>query len=351
MDSWLLYGAYGFTGRLVAEEAAKRGLKPILAGRDPKKLRSLAERLGLPFRVAALDDPKALDTALEGIQAVLNTAGPFVQTAEPLIKTCLEKRVHYLDITGEIPVFQKAFQFDGKARERGVALIPGVGFDVVPTDCLAAHVHQRLPGASRLKLAVAGLLRPSRGTLKTMLGFLPQGGWVRKNGQLEAFPLGEGKERIRFPRKTLDAYPIPWGDLETAWRTTGIPNITTYMALPGSLMGLGGPGIRLSQKAAKSGLLQKGLMSALRLLPEGPNEKTMQTGHGYAYARVERGDGQALEAWLETPETYRFTALSCLASIEELFRLKPVGALTPALAFGSDFVLKIDGVKRYDTLP
>lgn len=351
MDSWLVYGAYGFTGRLVAEEAAKRGLKPILAGRDPKKLRSLAERLGLSFRVAALDDPKALDTALEGIKAVLNTAGPFVQTAEPLIKTCLEKRVHYLDITGEIPVFQKAFQFDGEARERGVALIPGVGFDVVPTDCLAAHVHQLLPEASRLKLAITGLLRPSRGTLKTMLGFLPQGGWVRKNGQLEAFPLGKGKERIRFPRKMLDAYPIPWGDLETAWRTTGIPNITTYMALPGSLMGLGGLGIRLSHKMAKSSLVRRVLMPALSVLPEGPDEKTMRTGHGYAYARVERDDGQALEAWLETPETYRFTALSCLASVGELFRLKPMGALTPALAFGEDFVLKIDGVKRYDTLP
>jgi short subunit dehydrogenase-like uncharacterized protein len=351
MDSWLLYGAYGFTGRLVAEEAAKRGLKPILAGRDPNKLRPLSERLGLSFRVAALDAPKALDTALEGIQAVLNTAGPFVQTAEPLIKTCLEKRVHYLDITGEIPVFQKAFQFDGEARERSVALIPGVGFDVVPTDCLAAHVHQRLPEASRLKLAIAGLLRPSRGTLKTMLGFLPQGGWVRKNGQLESFPLGEGKERIRFPHKTLDAYPIPWGDLETAWRTTGIPNITTYMALPGSLIGLGGLGIRLSHKAAKSSLVRRVLMSALNVLPEGPDEKTRQTGHGYAYAKVERDDGKVLEAWLETPETYRFTALSCLASVGELFRLKPMGALTPALAFGKDFALKIEGVKRYDTLP
>lgn len=351
MDAWLIYGAYGFTGKLVAEEALKRGLKPILAGRDPKKLLPLSEKLGLPFRLASLDNPEALDSMLDGVEAVLNTAGPFVKTAEPMMKSCLKKGVHYLDITGEIPVFQQAFALDREAKGRRIALLPGVGFDVVPTDCLSAYLHERLPDASRLKLAISGILRPSRGTLKTMLGFLPQGGQIRKDGRLESFPLGTGKERIRFPNKTLDAYPIPWGDLETAWHTTGIPNITTYMALPTFLMGLGGQGIRISHKATKIGLLQKTLISALRLLPEGPDERTMKKGHSYAYARVVRDDGKVLEAWLEAPETYRFTALSCLASVEEVLRLKPVGALTPALAFGKDFVMKIDGVKRYDTLP
>lgn len=351
MEAWLIYGAYGFTGRLIAEEAKKRGMNPVLAGRDKSKLIQLSQKLGLPHRVADLEDPKALDSMLEGVQVILNTAGPFVRTAEPLVNACLRKRASYLDITGEIPVFQKIFALDSEAKDRGVALIPGVGFDVVPTDCLVAYVHEKLPQASHLKIVITGIMRPSRGTLKTMLEFLPQGGMIRKDGFLQPFPLGKGKERFRFPSKTLEAYPIPWGDLETAWRTTGIPNITTFMALPAYSFGLAGPGLSIFQALARKPFVRRRLLGLLKVLPEGPNEKTRQEGKGYAYAQAIAKDGAFSEAWLKTPETYRFTALSSLASLKALFRLKPMGALTPVQAFGKDFVLSIEGVERYETLP
>ncbi|MCA9269835.1 MAG: saccharopine dehydrogenase NADP-binding domain-containing protein, partial [Planctomycetales bacterium] len=96
--TWMLYGAYGYTGRLIAREAAARGMRPTLAGRDADKLRPLADELQLPLQAFSLDDTASVAAKLEGFALVLNCAGPFSQTAGPMIEACLQSRTHYLDI-------------------------------------------------------------------------------------------------------------------------------------------------------------------------------------------------------------------------------------------------------------
>src|SRR5690242_4394080 len=100
-DPFVIYGATGFTGRLMLDGALALGLRPVLSGRDEGRLGALAEQLGLEYRVARLGDPAALDEALRGMRVVLHAAGPFSETSRPMVDACLRAGVHYLDITGE----------------------------------------------------------------------------------------------------------------------------------------------------------------------------------------------------------------------------------------------------------
>lgn len=159
MKKLLIYGAAGYTGAMVAEQAKSAGLNVEIAGRDAAKLQKLAERLSVPYRVFPLDEP--LGSALEGVDVLLNCAGPFALTAHPLMHACIEAGVSYLDITAEINVYRLAERLSVQAAKAGVMLLPGVGWDVVPTDCLAMHVAQRVrsPQSLRVALQVAGPCR------------------------------------------------------------------------------------------------------------------------------------------------------------------------------------------------
>lgn len=349
MSTWMIYGAYGYTGRLIAQEALARGHRPVLAGRSRDALVEMAHDLGLPFHAFALDDPGAVAEALYGHAAVLHCAGPFVHTSAPMVQGCLATGCHYVDITGEIPVFQQIFACDETARERGVALLPGAGFDVVPSDCLAKHVAERLPTATRLELHIAAGERTSAGTARSVVEQLPQGGLVRANGRLVEHPLGQGGKTVRFAdgveRRVL---PIPWGDLETAWHSTGIDHITTYMASPpgaeAALKLLGAP-LRRVLGNARIRRAVVGLAGDFARPPDAGERRTLRS-HFHAVARDEAG-GRA-EAWLEAPEPYALTAMTAVRIVERLIAEKKAGALTPAMAFGADFVLEIPGVRRLD---
>jgi short subunit dehydrogenase-like uncharacterized protein len=234
--AFLIYGANGYTGELVAEEAARRGLRPILAGRDREAIARVASRLGLPSRVVGLEDEAALARALEGVGLVLHCAGPFSRTWAPMLRACLRVGAHYLDINGELKVFEALLQHDAEARRAGLMVMPGVGCDVVPTDCLAAHLKRRLPGARRLVLAFAMTAGPSRGTAAAMLEMMEGTGWVRQGGRLVSVPPAWRTREFDFgvgsPRKAIT---VPWGDLCTAWLSTGIPDIEVYGVYPTAL--------------------------------------------------------------------------------------------------------------------
>src|SRR5512138_497116 len=163
----VVYGAYGYTGERIARRAVERGLSPILAGRDSEPLARLARELGCAWRAFPLSDPESLRRGIAGAAAAIHCAGPFTATARPMAEACIDERVHYLDITGEVPVFEALLGMGTAARNAGVMLLPGAGFDVVPTDCLAAHLVRRLPGARSIVLAIAALQRMSRGTART----------------------------------------------------------------------------------------------------------------------------------------------------------------------------------------
>src|SRR3954469_7653307 len=214
--TWMIYGANGYTGELVAREAVRKGHAPILAGRNAEAVGKLARELGLPSRVFSLDDPQSTAAELYGVQAVLHCAGPFIHTSAPMVNACLATGAHYLDITGEITVFESIFRRGDEAKKANVALIPGVGFDVVPSDCLAARLSAALPDATELALAfdTAGG-GASRGPMETMIEGCPGAGAIRRNGEIVPVPVAFDGREIDFGSGTgkRRAMTIPWGDV------------------------------------------------------------------------------------------------------------------------------------------
>jgi len=219
---WMIYGANGYTGELIARDAVRRGLRPVLAGRSRDKVEVLARELGLEARVFGLDDPARLLAQIKGHGLILHCAGPFSATAAPMIEACLRAGAHYLDITGEIAVFEHAQSLNERARAAGSVICPGVGFDVVPTDCVAAALKDALPDATHLALGFDSRSSFSPGTAKTSIEGLAQGGKVRRDGKIVSVPLAYRVRRIDFGAGEKLAMTIPWGDVSTAWHTTGI---------------------------------------------------------------------------------------------------------------------------------
>ncbi len=343
---WMIYGATGYTGQLVAEVAVRRGGRPILAGRSAEKLAPLAQRLGLSYRAFALDNGDEIAHQLDGVDLVYHAAGPFVQTSAPMLKACLATQTHYVDITGEIPVFEQVFAHHQAAQEAGVLLMCGAGFDVIPTDCLAKMVAERLPSATHLAIAISSLTRISAGTGKSALGIIADGGLARREGRLESIPLGSGARPVPLPYgHTSYALPIPWGDLSTAYRTTGIPNITTYMVVPRALAQIARWGAPLAQRFFAWPFGHRLAEAVISRALHGPAEAVRDHGRAYAWAQARDDQGNQVQAWLETPEPYYFTALAGVLAIERLGKGQPVGALTPAVALGADFVLSVDGTR------
>ncbi len=345
--AFLIYGANGYTGELCAREGAARGLAPILAGRRAEALAPLAAELGLDERAFALDEVRSLGAALEGVAVVLHCAGPFSATSRPMVAACLERRVHYLDITGEIEVFEAVFRRDGEAKARGVALLPGAGFDVVPSDGLAARLREALPDAVRLDLAFASDGGGwSRGTLVTMLEGARKGGWIRRAGRYVPIRPASRVRTVEFePGLPRTAVAIPWGDLATAYRTTGIPDITTWVGVGRrqlrSMRWLG----RLRPLLA-IGPLRRALQAQIRRRVTGPDAETRARARSLLWGRAEAADGRAVEARLSTPEGYRLTAIAAVECARRVAagELGP-GAWTPSLAFGARFVDSLPGVR------
>lgn len=348
---WMLYGATGYTGAIVAEQAVRRGHRPLLAGRSAEKLAALAGRLGLEFVAVELDDTPALERAVGRVQVVYHAAGPFVHTAEPMRRACVASGTNYLDITGEVSQLRSACAYDAMARAKGIALVPGVGFDVVPTNCLATYVAGRVPGAVDLDIGVLGLTQATPGTAKSLMESLPEeSGAVRRAGQLVRFPLGQGMQRLRFPRGTVTAMPVPWGDLETAYWATGIPNITCYMAIPRSAARLIRVMAPLLPKLLSAGPVRRAAVAIAGRAAHGPSAGARASERSYIWARAADRAGHAAEAWLDTLEAYEFTAVAAVAAVERVLSTRPVGVLAPSQAFGTDFVLEVGNTRRLESL-
>jgi short subunit dehydrogenase-like uncharacterized protein len=346
--SLLVYGANGYTGELIARRAVERGLRPVLAGRSAAPVARLAAELDLPHRAFPLDDAAAVDAGLDGIGVVLHCAGPFSRTSRPMADGCLRRGTHYLDITGEGAVFAALARRDAEARAAGVVLLPGVGFDVVPSDGLAAHLARRLPGAARLTLAFQAVGRPSRGTTLTALEGIHLGGMIRRGGKLTPVPAAWRTRDFDLGRGPVRCMTIPWGDVWTAWHSTGIPDIEVYLAAPPALRALA-VASRLVGPLLGSGPVQRGLAAWVRWRVSGPDAQARARGRSLLYGEVEHADGRRAAARLVAPEGYAFTALAAVECAERVLggQARP-GFLTPSLAFGPDLPLAIAGVERVD---
>ena len=233
-SNFLLYGSTGFVGNAIAHLAVQSGLQPVLAGRNAGKLKIQAAELGVKYCVFSLEDSSALDQALKEVSLVLHCAGPYLYTFKPMMESCLRTGTHYLDLTGEIPVYEGLAAQDAEARARAVMLLPGVGFDVVPTDCLAVHLKHRLPSASHLALAIhsQGPSGLPPGTQRTAIEMVRYGNQLRRNGRLEIPEWGTKTRPIDFGNGPIPTTQMTWGDVFTAFYSTGIPNIEGYLVLP-----------------------------------------------------------------------------------------------------------------------
>jgi short subunit dehydrogenase-like uncharacterized protein len=347
----LVYGANGYTGTLVAERAAERGLPLVVAGRRADEVEALGRRLNVEHRVFSLDALAEVDRWMAGVRVVLNCAGPFVRTAQPLVSACLRARAHYLDVTGEIAVFEALFGRDAEARAAGIMLLPGTGFDVVPSDCLAAHLHRRLPAATHLRLAFRAGGRMSRGTARTSIEGAGQGGYIRRDGLLTPVPAGHRTIAVDFGRGPRKAIAIPWGDVFTAHVTTGIPNIEVYIAAPTRVR----VGLRLTRLLGpllRAATVQRLLKARVQSGPAGPTAEERRQGKSLLWGEARDPSGAAVTSRMETPEGYELTRLTAVALAERALAGEVrAGFQTPAGAFGADFVLGFPGVRREDLPP
>jgi short subunit dehydrogenase-like uncharacterized protein len=343
----LIYGATGYTGKLTARTAKAQGLKPILAGRSADKVKPLAEELGLEWRAFDLADKANLDAALGEVATVLHIAGPFSATSKPMADACIRTKTHYLDITGEIAVFESLAKRDAEAKAAGVMLLPGVGFDVVPSDCLAAHIKRRLPDAEDLKIYIGGLSGVSRGTAKTMVEGVAKGTSVRRDGDIELLE-GQNEDLIDFGTGPKPTIAISWGDISTAYHSTKIPNIEVHFEMTPEMKGM----LKMPTLVkAFLGLsfMQSFLKRQIDKRPEGPTDDERKRGHAILIGVGRNAKGDTVRSRLRTPEGYSLTALTGLDIAKRVANgeAKP-GFQTPSLAFGADYVTTFEGVTRED---
>jgi short subunit dehydrogenase-like uncharacterized protein len=337
----LLYGANGYTGRLIASAAKREGLVLTLAGRRREAVEPLATELDFPWRAFPLGDRAALARQLEPFGALLLAAGPFSSTSRAAIDACLASGTSYLDITGEIDVFESLFARSEEAARAGVAVLPGVGFDVVPSDCLAASLAAALPRGEKLLLAFKGF-KTSAGTMKTMLEGIPNGGRARIGGELVRVPVGWKTREVPFPGGPRLAMTIPWGDLSTAFRSTGIREIETYMALPAAAIA-GAKRSALFAPVLGLGVVQSFLKWRVERTVTGPTAEDRERERSLLWGRVEAGD-RAVEGVVETLEGYALSAETAVAALRGVLAGEvPPGAWTPSQAFGPGFIQSIRG--------
>ncbi|HEX8892042.1 MAG TPA: saccharopine dehydrogenase NADP-binding domain-containing protein [Terriglobales bacterium] len=343
----LLYGAYGYTGRLTAELAAARKLDIVLAGRNLRALSDLGNHLGLPTRVIRLDNPEQLSDALKDIACVVHVAGPFAITSAPMLDACLATKTNYIDVTGEIEVFQAVWSRKREIERAGITVIPGAGFDVVPTDNLAGYVASKLEQPSSLLIALSGLQSVSQGTLRTAIRQISKPVLCRRGGTIVVLE-DRSPHWIDFGLGAEPCVPVSWGDVATAFHSTGIGNITVYFRRT-TLFQLSDVLAKLFGPVLRSGIGQRVLSAIVRKLPQGPSESDRIANQSKILAEATDSSGRSFRASLSAPDAYDFTAHSVLEIASRITALPTaLGLVTPFQAFGADFVLSLPGCSRTD---
>jgi short subunit dehydrogenase-like uncharacterized protein len=349
-DPVLIYGATGYTGRLIVEAARARGLHPIVAGRDHARVERVAEAYGLEYRTASLDDAAALDRCVSGVAVVLLAAGPFSATAVPMASCCLRNAIHYLDVSGECTAIEALVARGEEARRRNCMVMPGCGFDVVASDCLVSHVSRQLPDAWHLAIGLSGLANPTRGSLRTFVEHAGMPVRTRRNGTLSSVPPSTLRRRFDYGRGDGWSSAVTWGDVATAYHTTGIPDIEVYFedtALLRAMLLTGrtfGPLLQVP-------LAQSWMKAHAQVFPEGPTAAERAAHRCVIVAEAETRAGRRWTSRLHTPEAYSLSAQTAAAIAGRVLGgdVEP-GFQTPARVYGPDFVLQFDGVTREDLI-
>ena len=337
-----VYGSYGYTGQLVVEACKARNLKIILSGRNAESLKKQSEATGYPFEAVDTNDRTELTALLSKATVVIHCAGPFRHTAKAMADACLETKTHYTDITGEYEVFEMLAGYDQKGKSAGITIMPGTGFDVVPSDCLALHLKNRLPSATHLQLAFTALGGGlSRGTKKSMAEGLGEGGRIRKDGKLTRIELGDKTLTVDFGAFQTPTLCIPWGDISTAWRSTGIPNIEVYTGANESMI-KNARRSRYLNWLLRLKWVKKLALNRIDKQKPGPSEEKREKGRSYLWGKAWDATGNRVESRLETVSGYKLTALTAVLIAEKILNGNfKTGYQTPAMAYGEGLILEI----------
>ncbi|MBS1683293.1 MAG: saccharopine dehydrogenase NADP-binding domain-containing protein [Bacteroidetes bacterium] len=342
-DKLLIYGCNGYTGALISRLAVRKGLKPILSGRNEAAVKKLADELGMTYRI--YDMQIKSDAALQDVKVVLHCAGPFIYTSKPMLEACLRNKVHYLDITGEILVFEGAHEYDAAAKSAGILVMPGVGFDVVPTDCMSLYLKEQLPDADKLELCLMNKGgRLSHGTAITIAENMGNGSLIRKNGVITKTRSGYTTREIDFGFTKKVGAEIPWGDVSTAYYTTGIPNIRVYNILPKQLIS----SMKLSNYIGpilRMRWVKDRAIAKIKTRPAGPDDKERAEAQSFVWGEVTSKSGATQRALLTLPEGYSLTADTAVEIASRVLDpgFSATGFHTPASVFGSGFILDFAG--------
>ena len=343
-DRWMIYGATGYTGRLIAAEAARRGMNPIIAGRNRAAVEELANQLDLEWRAFAIDSVPQLEAEFKDIKLVLNCAGPFISTADTVVRACIRDGTHYLDIAGEPDVFEQILAHNDEAKVAGSVVIPGTGFDVVPSDMLANSLVARLPDATTLEMAFYGNGDGSAGSAKTVLGMMADKCKVRRDGKLKSIPLAALQKQVQFSDREAWCMSVTWGDICSAWHSTGIPNITMYMA---TTREAAKTMRRLSPLTPLLGIaaIRRKLFAKIEKSKWGPDADMRESSCMRLWGKASNTQGDSVEATVDTLEGFTLTTLTSLRCVEKVLSgaVGEGGCYTPTQAFGTELALGIPG--------
>jgi short subunit dehydrogenase-like uncharacterized protein len=335
----MIYGANGYSAQLIIEELLLRKIQPVLAGRNETALKHLAQKYNCEYKAFDLLNEEIVNVELKEIHTVINCAGPFIQTAKDLMEACLHIKTNYLDITGEMPVMHLAFSLDGKAKESGIVILPSVGFDIIPTDCLAKRLSEQMPDATRLKLGFSNKGgKISRGTWLTTLEFLGGTGRIRRDGKLIESNIGEFVIDIKLKNFSFAGISIPWGDVYSSFYSTKIPNVEVYLAMPGIVIKFRKLFLFLL-KILKMKLVKNLVSGYIKKYLTGPTKSERDSAATYIWGRVENAKGEMIEEVYQVMEGYNLTAKGAAECAIRVLRneISP-GTYTPSLAFGSEFM-------------
>ncbi len=342
MSDIIVYGSYGYTGKLIVEECKRKKLDVILSGRNQAALEKQHQETGYPYEVVDIEDTPALVSLIIKGRLVIHCAGPFQYTAAQMAAVCIQCKVHYTDITGEIGVFESLANLDAQAKAAHIVMMPGVGFDVVPSDCLAVYLKNELPSATHLQLAFATVgSGPSRGTKKTSIESLGQGSAIRKNGKIISIPIHERFQEIDFGEMKMMTACIPWGDVSTAYRSTGIPNIEVYMGVTDSMM----RSLKMSKYLnwlLRMRWVKNYLLKQTDKKTPGPSQSRREKSKSIFWGKVRDENGNERSATLSTLNGYSLTAKTSVLIAEKILAGKIItGYQTPAMLYGEDLILEI----------
>ena len=344
--TWMLYGCTGYSGKLIAQEAHRRGLKPILAGRYASNTKTLAYELGLPYRVFDLSDPLKIKEGIENCFMLFNAAGPFSATGIAMLKACISTKTHYLSLAGDVPILQELHEYHGRAQKADIVLGVGLGFDVIPTDCIAAVLKEAMPDATHLTLGFDGMKTMSAGSTKEFLESLAEPFWARRNGKLVPFKMQSKKQRFGDEEKL--AMTLVWGDAVSAFYSTGIPNIDIYVPASRTVVAVM-RALYILRPLFQSPVVRHWLNNLIDKWVDGPTDWARRSGVTNLFGEVQNSQGKRERVTLKTASEYELTYLGALHDIEHVLKHTPPGGYyTPSQLLGARATEEIDGSTKIE---